>query len=99
MSKLGKQLKTEDVLKGPRVTEKSSILMGAKAPAYVFEVTESANKLLVKKAIEEKYKVKPVSVNIINLPAKKMVRRGKRVSVSGARKAVVYLKAGDKIDL
>ena len=52
----------------------------------------------IAKAVAEIYKVVPVKVNIINLPAKKVFARGKAGRKSGVRKASVYLKKGDKIE-
>lgn len=86
------------VLKKPHVTEKASDL-AAQKNAYVFVVDERANKVEIKKAIESMYKVKPVRVNIINSPAKIVFSRGKQGLKSGYKKAIVYLKDGDKIEL
>jgi large subunit ribosomal protein L23 len=85
------------IIKKPRITEKSGLqaeLLGV----YTFEVTEKANKKNITKAIKELYKVTPVKVNIINLPAKAIFSRGKNGRKAGIKKAVVYLKKGDKIE-
>ncbi len=85
------------IIKKPRITEKSGIqaeMMGV----YTFEVTDKANKKNVAKAVKELYKVTPVKVNITNLPAKVIFSRGKTGRKSGIKKAVVYLKKGDKIE-
>jgi large subunit ribosomal protein L23 len=87
----------ELIIKRPRITEKSGIQAEASA-VYTFEVTECANKKSVAKAIKEIYKVTPVKVNITNLPMKKVFSRGKAGQKSGVKKAVVYLKKGDKIE-
>ena len=87
----------ELIIKKPRITEKSG-LQAEVAGVYTFEVTEKANKKSVAKVILDIYKVKAVKVNIVNLPAKKVFSRGKVGRKSGIKKAVVYLKAGDKID-
>ncbi len=99
MSIIGKKLNSEVLLSKPRITEKAAALSERTAPIYTFEVSESAGKIEIKKAIETAYKVKPVKVNIVNLPAKKVFRRGKLGSKSAVRKAMVFLKAGDKIEL
>ncbi len=84
-------------IKNPRITEKASVL--SESNVYVFDVTESANKTEVKKAIFTLYKVKPVKVNIINSADKKTSLRGRFSSVKeGGKKAMVYLKKGDKIE-
>ena len=99
MSKIGKEFKTQIVLKSPRVTEKSTDLSTRQTPAYVFEVAKEATKPMIVAAFEAKYKVKPVKVNIVNLPAKKTLVRGKRGHKSAIKKAMVYIKAGEKIEI
>ena len=87
----------ELIIKKPRITEKSGI-QAETLGVYTFEVTTKANKKSVAKAVKELYKVTPVKVNIINLPAKIVFTRGKTGRKSGVKKAVVFLKKGDKID-
>jgi large subunit ribosomal protein L23 len=87
------------VLRGPRVTEKATMLAeGGKAAIYTFEIDPRANKVEVRAAIKAAYKVDPVKVNIVKLPAKMVFRRGKVGRVTGVKKALVYMKPGDKID-
>jgi large subunit ribosomal protein L23 len=85
------------IIKKPRITEKSG-LQAEVAGVYTFEVTTKANKKNVAKAVSELYKVTPVKVNIVNLPAKKIISRGKVGRKAGIKKAVVFLKKGDKIE-
>lgn len=85
------------IIKKPRITEKAGIQAGA-VNAYTFEVVASANKQSVIKLVKEIYKVNPVKVNIINLPDKKVFVRGKRGHRSGLKKALVFLKNGEKIE-
>ncbi len=87
----------ELIIKKPRITEKSG-LQAEQAGIYTFEVTAIANKKNIAKAISEIYKVIPVNINITKLPVKKVLSRGKKGTKSGVKKAVVRLKAGDKID-
>jgi large subunit ribosomal protein L23 len=87
----------ELIIKKPRITEKSGIQAEALG-VYTFEVTDNANKKNIAKAVKELYKVTPVKINITNLPAKKVFSRGKVGRKSGVKKAVVYLKKGDKIE-
>ncbi len=76
---------TKNILKKTYVTEKSNYLAGnISNPAYTFLIDKDANKPEVRKAFTEKYKLKPLSINIIQNPKNK--------------KALVYLKKGDKID-
>lgn len=84
------------VIVRPRITEKAT--MTAEQGVYVFEVTPAATKQTIMKAIEEVYKVKPVGVNIVNLPSKKVFTRGKHGSTKAIKKAYVHLKEGDKIE-
>ncbi len=80
----------------PRITEKSGIL--SQNGVYTFEVTKFANKNTVSKAINALYKITPVRVAMINLPAKNVFVRGRWGRVPGIKKAVITLKKGDKID-
>lgn len=57
-----------DIIKRPVITERTSELMAQLQ--YVFEVDKSANKIEIKKAVEEIFKVKVLKVNTINMPAK-----------------------------
>ena len=90
-----------DVLRRPLVTEKTNYL-NSNLHQYVFEVTESANKTLVKDAVETLFDVNVVRVNVINVPAKRTRRwRNRRLMVRRSRykKAVVTLAPGDTIDV
>lgn len=85
-------------LKKPHVTEKATMLSAKVNPAYTFEVEADINKIELKKIVKEVFKVTATKINITNLPAKKVFVRGKWGTKSGMKKAVVYLKKGDKID-
>ncbi|MBU4369754.1 50S ribosomal protein L23 [Patescibacteria group bacterium] len=64
---------------------------------YIFEVNSKANKISIKKAIEQIYGVKPLRVNIIRVRGKK-VRYGRSTGKTKAwKKALVFLKKGDKL--
>ncbi len=84
------------ILKKARITEKAGIKAESQN-VYTFEVTKDANKKSVAEAIKEVYKVTPIKVNIVNLPMKKVFSRGKRGAESSIKKALVFLKKGDKI--
>jgi ribosomal protein L23 len=100
MSKVSNQLNIgKIILSRPRITEKATMLVSHAKPVYTFEVAQTANKTIVMAAIKAKYKVNPVKVNIVNLPAKRVIVRGKRGVTGAVKKAMVYLKAGDKIEL
>lgn len=81
----------------PRITEKAS--MQSSANAYTFIVSPNATKLSIINEIKNEHKVTPIRVNITNLPAKRVISRGKRGVVAGVKKAVVFLKKGDSIKL
>jgi large subunit ribosomal protein L23 len=85
-----------EVVKKPRITEKAGIKAESEN-VYTFEVAKSATKKSVKDSVEQVYKVKPIKINIVNLPAKKVTSRGKMGKKQSIKKAVVYLKKGDKI--
>lgn len=100
MSKLGYQLSDAAfIIKRPRVTEKATFLSNQKTgAAYTFEVAAGATKPQIKAAVKSLYNVLPLKVNMSNSPAKQVVRRGKSGRRAGLRKAVVYLKPGEKIE-
>jgi len=90
-----------DIIKRPLVTEKAMRLGEQKQ--YVFVVDPRANKIEIKKAIEEMFEVDVVSVRTAHLKGKKKSRytrsgimRGKTAS---KKKAYVTLKEGQSIDL
>lgn len=86
-----------NVLKKPWFSEKA--LIGTENGVYVFEVPESATKIDVANAVINIYKVTPMKVRMVNLPAKKVSLRTRRGVGTRARrhKAYVYLKKGDSI--
>ena len=95
-------MKPADVLVRPVLTEKVNGQM-EKGSRYTFEVAKAANKLEVKKAVEEFYGVKVEDVNTLVVPAKNKSRFTKagvlRGRKSGYKKAIVTLAEGDSIDL
>lgn len=88
---------TYGVVKEPHISEKATNL--AEINQYVFEVFPNSNKIEIKKAIENIYGVDVISVNIIKIPGKK-IRMGRSEGFkSGYKKAVVTIKAGQKIEI
>jgi len=85
------------VIVRPRVTEKAT--QSAEQGAYVFEVSADSTKQKIAKAIAGMYKVTPVKVRVVNLPAKSVFIRGKWGTKTAIKKAYVYLKKGDKIEI
>ena len=66
---------------------------------YFFSVRKSANKIQIKKAVEEIYKVKVSSVNTQVMPGKLKRVRYQIGKTPDWKKAVVTLKEGQTIDL
>jgi large subunit ribosomal protein L23 len=66
---------------------------------YTFRVHPDAHKTQVRQAVEELFDVKVTSVNIVQMPAKPKRRGMIRGTKSGWKKAIVELKAGDKIEI
>tara|TARA_Y100000996_G_C22261887_1_gene536245 strand:- start:96 stop:389 length:294 start_codon:yes stop_codon:yes gene_type:complete len=81
----------------PIVTEKSTNL--SDQSKIIFKVPKKANKFNLKKNIEKIFKVDVTKINIINKKARTKVSRGKKIKVSGYKKAIVTLKKGQSIDL
>lgn len=86
------------LIKHPHITEKAGDL--AHRNQYVFIVDKSATKPSVKRAVEEVYGVKVISVNILNRPRPATTFRFRQsVKKSKIKKAVVTVKEGDRIDI
>ncbi|HLF85672.1 MAG: 50S ribosomal protein L23 [Nitrospirota bacterium] len=87
-----------DILIKPLLTEKMTALKESEN-RISFVVDKRANKIEVKKAVEEAFKVKVAAVNVMNLLGKKK-RLGK---FAGKRpdwkKAIITLKKGEKLEL
>ena len=81
----------------PLVTEKSTNL--SEQNKIIFKVPKSANKKNLKNNIEKIFKVNVVKINIINKQNRTKLTRGKKVKVSGFKKAIITLKKGQSIDL
>lgn len=88
----------QDVIIRPVVTEKS-VNLAQQGNKYTFYVDKKANKIEIKKAVEDLFKVKVLVVNT-------MIVKGKRKRVGRFRgrtpdkkKAIVTLRPGDKIEI
>ena len=90
-----------NILLKPIVTEKMTN-QGDKFNRYGFLVAKKANKLQIKKAVEELYDVKVESVNTMRYAGKVKTRNTKSGLLSGktasTKKAVITLAEGNKID-
>ncbi|MGH7497055.1 MAG: 50S ribosomal protein L23 [bacterium] len=91
----------EEILRRPLLTEKV-MLLGEKRNQYGFEVLADANKLEVKHAVEKKFGVKVLAVNIINAKGKNKRMNTRRGMTFGRRsdrkKALVTIAEGKKLD-
>jgi large subunit ribosomal protein L23 len=92
-----KAVAAPNVLVRPRITEKAANMTAVNV--YTFDVVKTATKTQVAAAVKAIYKVTPVKVNIVNIPAKRVRMRRKRGfgKTTAGRKAYVYLKKGEEI--
>jgi len=89
-------LVAHDIIIRPIITEKSSALV--ELNKYTFEVHRSANKIQIRQAIEQIFKVKVLRVNTMNVPSKPK-RMGAFVGKTRSwKKAIVSLPEGQRIE-
>ena len=81
----------------PLVTEKSTNM--SEQNKVSFKVPTGANKKNLKKNIEKIFKVNVIKINIINKRSRTKLRQGRKVKVTGFKKAIITLKKGQSIDL
>ena len=86
-----------DKVLSPMVTEKSTNL--SEQNKIIFKVPPGSNKKNLKNNIERIFKVNVTKINIINKQNRTKLARGKKVKVSGYKKAIITLKKGQSIDL
>jgi len=95
-------MKLSEVLVKPILTEKANNQQ-EKLRKYAFKVARKANKLEIKKAIEEFYGVSVVDVNTVVVPGKNKTRYTKAGFIQGQKpsykKALVTVAEGETIDL
>lgn len=88
-----------DVIKTARLTEKGA-LQSEKHNQYTLVADSRASKLQIRKAVEDLFKVKVVNVRTMNVHGKLRRQRTHQAGRSpNWKKAIVTLKAGDKIVL
>ena len=94
---VGHQQRLMQVLLGPAVSEKST-MVGDKHNQYVFRVAPTANKIDVKAAVQLMFKVEVAGVQMLHVKGKEK-RTGRFIGRrSGWKKAYVRLKAGQEIN-
>ena len=86
-----------EIIIRPIITEHSYDMM--EKGVYTFEVAKSANKIEVRKAVEEIFNVKVTKVNIINVKPKPKRVRYQIGKTRARKKAMVTLAEGDTIEL
>ena len=86
-----------DVIKSLLQSEKSTNMM--ELNKYTFSVANRANKVEIKKAVEDIYKVKVLNVNTLKMHGKKKRVRYILGKKPDWKKAVVTLKEGQKIEM
>ena len=86
-----------DLIQYPLLTEKST--QARQSGQYCFVVDRRANKILIKGAVEEIFGVKVASVRVLNEKPKVKKNRFSRKpgKTAGRKKAMVFLKKGEKI--
>jgi len=85
------------IIMSPLRTEKGTNLLVYNK--YLFWVDRRANKIEIKDAVEELYKVTVEKVNTVTVKGKKRRVRYVQGKTSDWKKAVVTLKSGDKIEI
>src|SRR3989344_669026 len=83
------------ILNSAHLSEKTNAL--STVNRYVFKVNPKANKIDVKKAVEQTFDVHVIAVNVVNVKGKKRRMGRKFGRTSDWKKAVITLKAGEKI--
>src|SRR4249919_3230857 len=95
-------MKLSEVLVKPIVSEKANAQQ-EKLRRYAFRVARKANKLEIKKAVEEFYGVTVVDVNTSVVPGKNKTRFTKAGYIQGQKpaykKALITVAEGESIDL
>ena len=86
-----------DVLRRPIITEKSTLMQ--ENGRYAFEVSPSATKHQIQRAVMDAFDVKVIKVNTMNVRGKRK-RFGPRISAKRSwKKAIVTLAPGDTITI
>ena len=90
-------LNSRQVLIAPVVSEKSYSLI--EDNKYSFRVHDKAHKTQIRQAVEELFDVKVEGVNIVKVQSKPKRRGFSRGKKPGWKKAIVQLRAGDRIEI
>lgn len=94
-------METYEVLLRPVISEKSTELSSANK--YTFQVSTRANKIDIRRAVEDRYKVRVANVRTITMPAKEKgagfiaVNKRRRGYSTAWKKAIVTLALGERM--
>ena len=92
------ELSIYNIIKRPLVTTKSVDLY-KKLGLYTFEVHTSANKVMIREAVQKLWNVEVDKVRVITIPGKIKTFNRKQFETANRKKALVTLKKGFKIEL
>lgn len=94
---MDQKAKYANIILRPRITEKATDV--TENSVYAFEVSDKSTKQSIAKAVHAYFGVNPIKVRTVTLPAKRVIVRGRRGVKAGVKKAYVYLKKGETINL
>lgn len=88
-----------DIILAPIISEKS--MKDAKSNKFTFKVLIQANKKMIKKAIEDQFKVDVLDIKTAIVKGRKKRAGARRIEIlqSAWKKAVAKVKTGEKISL
>ncbi len=86
-----------EVLRRPLVTEKGTVLQAQ--GKYAFEVDRAADKHQIKQAVEKAFSVNVTAVNVVTMKGKRRRVGRQQILTPTWKKAIVTLKAGQKIEI
>ena len=90
-------MSAHEILVRPIISEKNTMLN--ERGQYVFEVSKRANKIMIRRAVEELFGVNVTSVNVMHVAGKRR-RTGRTIGVTRSwKKAIVTLREGQRIEL
>ena len=95
-------METHEVLLRPVVSEKSTDL--ASDNKYTFAVSTRSNKIEIRRAVQDRYRVRVANVRTVTMPAKEKgagylgINKKRRGLNSPWKKAIVTLVPGDRIE-
>ena len=85
-----------NIIMSPVITEKATKI--SENNQYVFKVSISSDKRVIKQAIEKLFKVKVKSINTTKVKGKTKVFKGTKGRRADYKKAIVSLKEGENLD-